>query len=137
MSGEPHVFEHSFYVPYADIDQMGFVYYANYLVYFEMARAALLRESNLPYLEMEREGVMLPVVESHCNYKKPAHYDDELTVKTRLVGFKGPRLRIEYDVCRGDEILATGHTVHICMSPEGKVLRPSPALLRLVEMPSS
>ena len=133
MPDKPRVFEHKLYVPYADIDQMGFVYYANYLVYFEMARAALLRESRMPYLEMEREGVMLPVVESHCNYRKPAHYDDCLTVKTRLIGFKGPRLRIEYEVCRDEEILATGHTVHICMSPDGKVLRPTPALRALVD----
>ena len=132
MAGE-RVFEHSFHVPYADIDQMGFVYYANYLVYFEMARAALLRESGLHYLEMEREGVMLPVVEAHCEYRKPGHYDDCLTVRTRLIGFKGPRLRIEYAVCRGEEILATGYTVHVCMSPKGAVLRPTPALRRLVE----
>jgi acyl-CoA thioester hydrolase len=124
-------FEYRLHVPYADIDAMGIVYYANYLVYFEMARASLLREVGLPYGEMEAAGVMLPVVESHCEYKQSAHYDDELVVYTTCLPFKGPRLRIEYEVKRDGELLATGYTHHVCMSPAGKVLRPTPALLGL------
>lgn len=121
------------FVPYADIDGMGVVYYANYLVYFEMARAALLREVGLPYGEMEAAGVMLPVVESHCEYKKSAHYDDELVVISTCLPFKGPRLRIEYEVRRGTDLIATGYTHHVCMSPEGRVLRPTPALVSLCQ----
>ncbi len=121
----------SVHVPYAHIDAMGVVYYANYFVYFEMARASLLREEGIPYGEMEQQGVMLPVVESHCEYKQPAHYDDELTVRSTCLPFKGPRLRIEYEVTRGDTLIASGHTHHVCMSTDGKVLRPTPALLAL------
>jgi acyl-CoA thioester hydrolase len=124
-------FEYSLHVPYADIDGMGIVYYANYLKYFEMARAALLREVGLPYGEMESQGVMLPVVESHCEYKQSARYDDELCVYTTCLPFKGPRLRIEYEVRRGDVLLTTGYTHHVCMSPDGKVLRPTADLLAL------
>ena len=129
-------FSFSTYVPYAHIDKMGIVYYANYFVYFEMARAALLREAGLPYGEMESRGVMLPVVESHCEYKKPAHYDDLLVVLSTCVSIKGTRLRIEYEIKRGDEdgdLIVTGYTEHVCMSTEGKVLRPTPELEQLVQ----
>ena len=126
-------FEFSLHVPYADIDAMGIVYYANYLVYFEMARAAFLREVGLPYGEMEKQGVMLPVVVSHCEYKMSAHYDDLLVIHSTCLPFKGPRLRIEYEVRRGGDLLATGYTHHVCMSPEGKVLRPTKDLRGLCD----
>jgi acyl-CoA thioester hydrolase len=126
-------FQFSIHVPYAHIDAMGIVYYANYLVYFEMARADLLREVGLPYGEMEKQGVMLPVVESHCEYKKSAHYDDLLVVHTTCLPFKGPRLRIEYEVRRDGELLATGYTHHVCMDPDGKILRPASDLKKLCE----
>jgi acyl-CoA thioester hydrolase len=111
---------------------MGFVYYAHYFVYFEMARADMLREAGIPYTEMENRGIMLPVVDAHCEYRKPARYDDLIVVVSRC-SQKGPRLRIEYEIKRGDEILVTGYTEHVCLSPEGKVLRPAPELKRLVE----
>lgn len=128
----PKVFKHAVRVPYAHVDQMGFVYYSHYFVYFEMARAELLREVGLPYTDMEKRGVMLPVVEAHCEYRKAAHFDDLLEVKTRCTGIKGTRLRLEYEITRGDEIVVTGHTEHICMSPDGKVLRPLPELQKLI-----
>ena len=124
-------YEFELHVPYADIDAMGIVYYANYLVYFEMARADMLRQAGMPYGEMEKSGVMLPVVEAHCEYKQSARYDDLLTVYSTCLPFKGPRLRIEYDVRRGDELLVTGYTHHVCMSPEGRVMRPTAELQRL------
>ena len=126
------VFNFSVRVPYAHVDQMGFVYYSHYLVYFEMARAELLREVGLPYTDMEKRGVMLPVVEAHCEYRKAAHFDDLLEVKTKCTGIKGTRLRLEYEIKRGDETIVTGHTEHICMSPDGKVLRPLPELQKLI-----
>ncbi|MFU8779474.1 MAG: acyl-CoA thioesterase [Kiritimatiellia bacterium] len=118
-------------VPYADVDQMGVVYYANYLVYFEMARNALLREAGMPYTQMEQDGVMLPVVEAHCEYHLPAKYDDLITVCSACLPFDGVRLRIQYEVYREDTRLMTGYTHHVCMSPQGKVLRPTAALQQL------
>ncbi len=131
--GSSRVFRREIRVPYAHVDQMRVVYYANYFVYFEMARSELLREAGMPYGEMERRGVMLPVVEAHCDYRRPARYDDLLVILSRCVSLKGPRLRIEYEVQREGETLATGHTVHVCLSPDGKVLRPSAELQALVE----
>jgi acyl-CoA thioester hydrolase len=130
-SATSRIFEHTVRVPYAHVDQMGFVYYAHYFVYFEMARSEMLREAGLPYPEMERRGVLLPVVEARCQYRKPARYDDALRIRTRCTGFRGPRLCLEYEISREGEVLATGATEHVCMSRDGKVLRPVPELRRL------
>ena len=128
-------------VPYADVDQMKFVYYANYLVYFEMARTGLLRDAGVPYSELEKRGVLLPVMAAHCEYRQPAHYEDLLAVDVVCTPFSGVRFRIEYTVWRvgtgadktpGEEtLLAEGYTDHVCLSPEGKVLRPDPVFTRI------
>ena len=129
----PMEFKHTIRVPYAHTDQMGFVYYANYLVYFEMARSEMLREAGTPYGELEKRGVVLPVVEVHTVYRSPARFDDLLEIHTCCTEMRGVRVHIEYRVLRGEELLATGYTDHVCMSPAGKVLKPAPELRRLVE----
>ena len=103
-------------VPYADTDQMGFVYYGNYLTYFERSRNELMRKMALTYVAMEALGLGLPVLEAHVNYKNAAHYDDELLLVAKLVESRHCRVRIECEVRRGDEVLATGYTVHACMN---------------------
>ncbi len=103
-------------VPYADTDQMGFVYYGNYLTYFERSRNELMRKMSLTYSAMEALGLGLPVMEAHVNYRSAAHYDDELLIVARLVESRHFRVRIECEVRRGDEVLATGYTVHACMN---------------------
>jgi len=118
-------------IPYADVDQMGFVYYANYLVYFEVARNELLREAGIPYTQMEDAGVRLPVVEAHCEYQLPAKYDDLITICSECLPFDGVRLRIRYEVYRDKTLLMTGYTHHVCMSPAGKVMRPTAELRKL------
>lgn len=142
MSATTHrIFRTSLRVPYAHIDQMGFVYYANYFVYFEMARSDMLREAGIPYPELEKRGVLLPVVEAVCQYRKPAYYDDLLTVQTQVMDIEGTRLRIAYEIRRTkcgtaeqgekNDVVCTGHTLHVCLSREGKVLRPAPELVEL------
>ena len=132
------VFEHTFRVPYADVDQMGVVYYARHFIYFEMARSAFLRENDAPYAEMEARGVMLPVVAAHCDYRSPAHFDDLLVVYSTM-SVHGSRLRVECTLKRrnddegSEDFLAKGYTEHVCMSPEGKVLRRDPVLRRIAE----
>src|SRR5919112_421603 len=69
-------------VRYAETDKMGVVYYANYLVWFEVARTDLLRSLGWSYREMEGAGISLPVIEAHCDYHRPARYDDEIEVRT-------------------------------------------------------
>ena len=99
-------------VPYADTDQMGVVYYANYLVYFERSRNELMRAMGLTYKELEQRQLGLPVVSAQIDYKTPARYDDVLTIRAELAWVRGVRLQVNCRVCRGDQLLATGHTVH-------------------------
>jgi acyl-CoA thioester hydrolase len=129
MAASLFIFE--LHVPYAHTDQMGFVYYANYLIYFEMARAAMMREIGMPYAEMENRGVRLPVTAAHCDYRKPAHYDDRLVVASRC-SITGMRLRVDYVVTRGEDTIAEGYTEHVCMAPDGKIMRPVADLQALV-----
>jgi len=104
---------------------MGVVYYANYLVWFEVARADLLRSLGWTYREMELEGVSLPVIEAHCDYRKPARYDDEIEVRTQGHVLSPVRMEFQYEVIRKqDEVVtATGRTVHAALNPSGKPCR--------------
>jgi acyl-CoA thioester hydrolase len=110
-------------VIYGDTDQMGVVYYANYLRYFESGRNEFLRSRGLVYREFESEHqVFLPVVEAQVSYKQPARYDDLVSVFTGLPRIGKASVRFEYRLVRGEELLATGHTVHACVSRAGQVV---------------
>jgi acyl-CoA thioester hydrolase len=111
-------------VRYSETDAMKFVYYANYLVYFEVARTSALAELGHPYWEMEKRNVLIPVLESHCEYLKPGRYGDQLSIRTRRWRRGMARIRFEYEVMRGEELLARGHTEHAFMHPEGRAIRP-------------
>jgi acyl-CoA thioester hydrolase len=104
---------------------MGVVYYSNYLVWFEVGRTDWLRHSGWSYREMETEGFTLPVVEAHCDYRSPAHYDEELDIVTTGLLLSPVRVRFDYAVVRvGDSArLAGGHTVHASLGPAGKPRR--------------
>lgn len=105
-------------VPYADTDQMGFVYYANYLIYFERVRNEILRDLGVPYIELEERGLILPVTEAHCDYRQPAKYDDVIQIVgwAEIVG--RTRIKCHAEVSRDGDLLATGHTMHACLSAE-------------------
>ena len=116
-------------VRYAETDQMGVVYYANYLVWFEVARTDWLRAVGWTYREMEQNGVALPVIEAHAEYRRAARYDDELEIRTTAQLLTPVRIRFDYEVWRsGEEApLATGHTIHAAMDPSGRPCRlPAP-----------
>jgi acyl-CoA thioester hydrolase len=116
-------------VIYGDTDQMGVVYYGNYLRFFEAARSDFLRDKGARWRDVERtHGVYLPVVEAKVNYKRPALYDDLLVIETVLAELGRASLRFEYRVLRGDDLLATGHTVHACVDKQGDI-REFPAAL--------
>jgi len=118
-------------VIYGDTDQMGVVYYANYLRYFEASRNEFIRSKGLRYRDFEEEhGLVLPVTEAHVNYRTPARYDDLLTVEISLDEARRASARFAYRILREGELLATGHTVHACVDLEGKVRRMPPGLLQ-------
>ena len=112
-------------VIYGDSDQMGVVYYANYLRYFEAGRNEFIRAKGLRYRDFEeRYGLVLPVAEASVKYLVPARYDDLLTVEVSLAEARRASARFTYRVVRDDgTLLATGHTVHACVDRDGKVKR--------------
>jgi acyl-CoA thioester hydrolase len=110
-------------VRYAETDQMGVVYHANYLVWFEVGRVEWMRQIGLDYKHMERdEGAMVAVVEATARYKAPARYDDELIVRTRIASARVAMLRFKYQVLRAaDEVvLCEGETVHLVVGRDMK-----------------
>jgi acyl-CoA thioester hydrolase len=116
-------------VRYAETDRMGVVYYANYLVWFEVGRAEWLRSAGWNYRDMEHGGISLPVVEAHCEYRQPARYDDEVEIRTRATLMTPIRIRFDYEVfhVERDLVLAVGHTVHAALDTTGRPCRlPAP-----------
>ena len=112
-------------VRYAETDKMGVVYYANYFVWFEVARAELLRSLGWSYREMETAGVALPVIEAHCDYHRPARYDDELDVRTEGRMLSPVRMQFTYEVVRREDaaLAASGTTLHAAIGANGRPCR--------------
>ena len=112
-------------VRYAETDRMGVVYYANYLVWFEVARADLLRSLGWTYREMEESGISLPVIEARCEYKAPARYDDEIVIRTEGWMRSPVRMEFAYRVSRraGGIVSATGMTMHAAIGGDGRPCR--------------
>jgi acyl-CoA thioester hydrolase len=112
-------------VRYAETDKMGVVYYANYFVWFEIGRTDLLRTLGWSYREMELAGVSLPVIEAHCDYHRPARYDEELEVRTEGRMLSPVRMEFSYQIVRrdGEQLAASGRTVHAALNPHGKPCR--------------
>lgn len=112
-------------VRYADTDRMGVVYYANYLVWFEVARTEWLRATGGSYRDMEHDGLTLPVIEAHCAYRQPARYDDEVDIAARATLLTPVRIRFDYDVTRAADgtRAAVGYTIHAAVDAAGKPRR--------------
>lgn len=120
---------HEVRVIFGDTDQMGIVYYANYYRYFEAARGGLLRAHGFSNLDMLEWGVALPVIESHCTYKSPAHYEDLLAVEVSIEKVGGASVRFAYKILREETVLVEGYTVHACVRPDtGRPRRIPPEL---------
>jgi acyl-CoA thioester hydrolase len=117
-------------VRYAETDKMGVVYYANYLVWFEVARTDLLRSLGWSYREMEHTGVALPVIETHCEYHRPARYDDEIEIRTEAKMLSPVRIEFRYDVFRQENrtLTASGRTVHAAVNTDGRPCRLPPRI---------
>ena len=110
-------------VIFGDTDQMGIVYYANYLRWFEASRGEFLRQAGLPYGEIERAGWGMPVIEAHVKYVRPARYEDLIRVTITVDEVKHASLKFRYEVTRNDEQLATGWTIHACVDKSGRAVR--------------
>ncbi len=112
----PSIGETRLRVRYAETDQMSVVYYANYLVWFELGRVELLRQLGFDYKRMEVEDdCWIPVVEANCRYKSPARYDDELIVQTAVASIRSSVIKFRYRILRAldQHLLAEGETTHV------------------------
>jgi acyl-CoA thioester hydrolase len=116
-------------VRYCETDAMGYLHHSNYISYFEIARTELFRAVGGDYRAMEARGFFLVVVKVTCQYKRPARYDDVLSIQCRLRRNSGAKLEHEYRVMRGDEQLASGESTLACVDRSGTVQRITDELL--------
>jgi acyl-CoA thioester hydrolase len=119
----PHVGEVKIRVRYAETDQMGVVYHANYFVWFEVGRVEFLRAMGFSYREMEENDTcFIAVVDARCRYKAPAYYDDEINVRTTLKNVRESVIHFGYELVRDGDgtLLAEGETTHVVTDAEMK-----------------
>lgn len=116
-------FETGFRVMYADTDQMGVMHHGSYVKYLEVARTELMRSCGMPYKEMEKAGVMSPILDLNIKYIKPALYDEVLTTKTWVSKIKGSRIVFDYAIYREDTLLTKASTTLVFL--DAKTMRPS------------
>jgi acyl-CoA thioester hydrolase len=110
-------------VRYAETDRMGFLHHAQYFVYFETGRVELLRQQGHSYKEIEDQGFFLVVVKLECRYRKPAHYDDLLRLRTILERTTQVKVEHRYELYRGDELIADGSSTLACVDRDGQLQR--------------
>jgi acyl-CoA thioester hydrolase len=123
-------------VRYADTDQMKVVYHGRYLEYFEVGRAELIRSLGLPYSELETRGILLPVIEVFAKYRRPARYDDLLSIEASVSELPTSILKIHYHVFRNHEkeAIAEGYTIHSFLNvAAGKPTRPPSYFMQIME----
>jgi len=132
-SAEEFVHETRSRVRYADVDQMGVAYHANYLRWFEVGRSEMFRSLGLPYRAIEEKGVLMPVSEVFCKFVSGARYDELITIETRLDPSVRGGMKFNYRIFseNGDTLVARGYTKHAFVDGSGRVVRP-PAFLRQV-----
>ena len=131
---EKHWHETKIRIRYKDTDRMGVVYYGNYLTFFEVGRAELMRAIGRPYSNLEAEGHNLVVVEAAARYHSNVGYDSVVTVKSRVAGVSGVRIRFDYTVFSEEgKLLVSGHTVHACVNSTHKLTRIPAGVKALLE----
>ena len=117
----PYICETRLRVRYAETDQMGMVYYANYLIWMEVGRSDFCRQSGFSYRDLEREEhAYLTVAEANCRYLAPARYEDEIVVETELARVRSRAMEFAYRIKRDGVLLAEGRTVHVVIGTDGR-----------------
>lgn len=129
LTNHEPVFRYTRRVGYVDTDQMGVVHHSVYVVYMEEARLAWLRAIHLPYRKLEERGILLPVVELHVRYHRPARLEDLVTVEVRPGEIHQFAFILHYTILRGQDTLARGWTKLACITPQGKIQPIPPSLL--------
>jgi acyl-CoA thioester hydrolase len=116
----PESFDMTVRVRYAETDRMGLLHHANYFVFFEMGRTEMLRQKGISYREIEDAGHFLVIVDISCKFKRPAHYDDLLTVRTTIARVTHVKIIHEYKILRDELVLAEGQSTLACVDRDGR-----------------
>ena len=118
-------YDHYIKIYYKDVDQMGIVYYSRYYEYFEEARTELLASIGLDVMEVEKRGITLPVISSHCDYKRGAKFEQNILVEASIASKPKSKLRIDYFVFIENEkdFIVSGYTEHAFVNDHGKAVR--------------
>lgn len=116
-------------VRYAETDRMGLLHHANYFVYFEMGRTELLRQRGVSYRDLEDSGFLLVIIDLGCKFRRPAYYDDLLTLKTTVERVTHVKIVHKYEIFRDGQLLAEGHSTLACVDRDGRP-QPLPDLLK-------
>ena len=122
-------------VRYSETDQMGVVYHGSYVPYFEIGRVEWLRNKGISYKELEESGIALPIVSMHLNYKKPARYDDLLTVITKFKSQSSVKVEFDCEIRNeNDELLTTAHFILVFVDiNSGKPIAPPQHILEVMK----
>ena len=121
-------------VRYGETDQMGVVYHGSYVPYFEIGRVEWLRNKGVSYKDMEQNGIALPIVSLHLNYKKPAKYDDLLTIHTKLKSYSGVKIEFDCEIRNeNEELLTTAHFILVFVDVNsGQPISPPQYILDII-----
>ena len=133
MNNSSHIYEVR--ARYAEVDKMGVVYHSHHFEWFEAARTEMLRTIGLPYAQLEKDELSLPVVEAQCKYQKPILYDELMQIETRMVEVSRSKIRLAYKVLGNDntDLRAEGYTIHCYIGREGKAVRAPNKLYNFLE----
>lgn len=110
-------------VRYSETDMMGIVYHASYLPWLELGRTNLLKEQGISYASIEQSGLFLPVVEIQMKYRRPATYDDTITIKTIMKEKAFAKIRLDYELYKKGELIATGYSIHAFVNKLGHPIK--------------
>lgn len=135
MSGPRKTHRFTLRVRYADVDAMGYAYYAHYLRWFEIGRTEFLRDLGTTYREVEEGGVLFPVTEAYVKYLSPVRYDELIEIRTRVAFVKRASLKLEYEVADAETgtVHARGHTVHAAVDAGGNIVRINEKFIFLIK----
>ena len=119
-------------IRYAETDKMGMVHHSAYVVYLEQARVEHLKAIGLPYHKLEERGVFLPVIELKIDYLKPARFGQKINVVSKIFPVKGARLKVEYSLFCGDELILTGYSIHAFIGENKRPIRPARDIIKAI-----
>jgi acyl-CoA thioester hydrolase len=131
-------FEHTLRVRYQETDQMGVVYHANYVNWFEIGRTELIRSMGMTYRSIEEMGLLLPVIDLQMQFRTPAKYDDFITIRTQIAEYSNIRIQFNSEIVREGQLLVSGSTKHVWLNSEWKptrIDRAAPELYALIHHP--